>query len=126
MKPTNTLQYKNYLCQVSYSNLKDSLIGRILGMKQIPIFTAQTVAGIKESFHRAVDDYLTACAETGKEPTKPFTGMYTLRFSPVVQEALTVYALAHDTTLAQVMQKALDEFIEKYGIPMPGENGEEN
>ena len=66
MKPTNTLQYKNYLCQVSYSNLKDSLIGRILGMKQIPIFTAQTVAGIKESFHRAVDDYLTACAETGK------------------------------------------------------------
>lgn len=126
MKPTNTLQYKNYLCQVSYSNLKDSLIGRILGMKKIPIFTAQTVAGIKESFHQAVDNYLTTCAETHEEPTKPFTGMYTLRFSPAVQEALTVYALAHDTNLAQVMQRALDEFIENHGVHMPGENREEN
>ena len=126
MKPTNTLQYKNYLCQITFSNRKDSLIGRVMGMKQIPIVTAQTVAGIKESFHRAVDDYLTTCEETGKEPTKQFTGMYTLRFNPAVQEALTVYALAHDTTLAQVMQKALDEFIENHGVPMPGEDGEES
>ena len=82
--------------------------------------------GIKESFHRSVDDYLTACEETGKEPTKPFTGMYTLRFHPAVQEALTVYALANSTTLAHIMQKALDEYIENHKIPMPEKNGEEN
>ena len=126
MKPTNTLQYKNYLCQVSYSNLKDCLIGRIVGMKQIPTFSAQTVAGIKESFHGAVEDYLTACTKAGKEPTKPYTGMYTLRFPPAVQEALTVYALANSTTLAHIMQKALDEYIENHKIQMPKKNGEEN
>ena len=125
LKPANTLRYRNYTCQVSYSNVKDCLTGRVLGVGQIPTVTAQTVAGIKEAFHRAVDDYITVCQETGKEPVKAFTGMYTLRFNPAVQEALTVYALAHDTTLAQVMQKALDEFIEKYGVPMPGEDEEE-
>lgn len=124
MKSTNTLRYRNYTCQVSYSNVKDCLTGRVPGMSQIPTVTAQTVAGIKEAFHRAVDDYLTVCEETGKEPVKAFTGQYTLRFSPAVQEALSLYAMEHETVLAKVMQEALTEYMERHNIELA--QGEED
>ena len=34
-------------------------------------FHADTVDGLRQAFHEAVEDYLETCAKIGKEPQKP-------------------------------------------------------
>jgi len=109
---------------VSYFNVKDCLTGRVLGMSQIPSFTSKTIDGIKDEFHRAVDDYIADCENSGKKPAQAFTGNYTVRTSPAVHEALALYAAEQEVKLATVIQRALQEFLENHDIEIP--NKEEN
>ena len=124
MQTTNTLQYKNYTCQVSYYNVKDCLTGRVLGMSQIPNVNARDLDALTEKFHRAVEEYLLACDSAGKKPAQAFTGNFTVRTTPVIHEALTLYALSQETNLAQIMQQAIGEFLANHDIELP--NKEEN
>ena len=124
MQARNTLQYKNYTCLVSYFNVKDCLTGRVLGMSQIPSFYSKTIEGMKEEFHKAVDDYLAACEREGKKPAQAFTGNYTVRTSPAIHEALALYAAQQEVKLNQIILRAIQSFIEQNGIKIP--NREEN
>ena len=123
MQITNTLQYKKYTCQVTYYNVKDCLTGRVIGMSQIPNVTGQTLAEIKEEFHRAVDEYLLNCSNAGLKPAQAFTGNYSIRTTPAIHEALAMYALEKNMILSQVMQQALIEFIENHDIEIPNREG---
>ena len=102
MQARNTLQYKNYTCLVSYFNVKDCLTGRVLGMSPIPSVTSKTIEGIKEEFHRAVDDYIAVCETEGK--------------NPAIHEALALYAAQQEVKFSQVIQQALNEFIKNHDI----------
>ena len=119
MQARNTLQYKNYTCLVSYFNVKDCLTGRVLGMSQIPSFSSKTIEGIKEEFHKAVDNYITACKNDRKEPAKAFTGNYTIRTTPAIHEALALYAARQEVKFSLIMQQALNEFIKNHDIELP-------
>lgn len=124
MQAGNTLQYKKHTCLVTYFNVKDCLNGRVLGMSQIPSFTSKTIEGIKDEFHRAVDDYIAACEGEGKKPAQAFTGNYTVRTSPAIHEALALYAAQQEVKFSQIMQQAIGEFITNHNIEIP--NREEN
>lgn len=123
MQITNTLQYKNYTCQVTYYNVKDQLVGRVLGMNQIPNVNARTLDELNKEFHRAVDDYIAACESEGKKPAQAFTGNYTVRTSPAIHEALALYAVQQEVKFSQVIQQALLEFLENHGIELPNREG---
>ncbi len=123
MKPTNTLQYKNYTCQIGYYSVNDCLVGKVLGMSQIRNVKAQTVKGIKTEFHRAVDDYLLTCEETGKEPVRAFSGNFSVHITPAVHEALTLYAASKGVLLAKVIQSAIYEYLENHDIQVDDEEG---
>ncbi len=122
MKPTNTMQHKNYFCQVAYSNVNNCLTGKVLGMNSLPAFTAKTVDEMKDAFRRVIDDYLLSCADKGVSPARAFTGNFTVRTTPAIHEALTLYAVSQGTVLAQVMQSAISEYLENHDIQV--ENGE--
>lgn len=124
MQATNTLQYKNYTCQVSYYNVKDQLVGRVLGMSQIANVNARTLDELKKEFHQAVDEYLLSCDNAGMKPAQAFTGNFTVRTTPAIHEALTLYALSQGTNLAQIMQQAIGEFLTNHDIVLA--NKEEN
>lgn len=116
MKPTNTMQYKNYTCQVLYSNVTDSLTGKVLGMNSLPAFSGKTVTELREAFHAVMDKYLLSCDEKGEPPARAFTGNFTVRTTPAIHEALTLYAVSQGTVLAQVMQSAIYEYLENHDI----------
>ena len=114
-----SLQYKNYTCQVTYYNVKDQLVGRVLGMSQIPNVSARTLDELNKEFHRAVDDYIAACESEGKKPAPAFTGNYTVGTSPAIHEALALYAAQQEVKFSQVIQQALLEFLENHDIELP-------
>lgn len=126
MQITNTLQYKNYTCQVTYYNVKDQLVGRVLGMSQIPNVNARTLDELNKEFHQAVDNYIAACESEGKKPAQAFTGNYTVRTSPAIHEALALYAAQQEVKFSQVIQQALLEFLENHGIELPNRESSGN
>ena len=45
-------------------------------------FHADTVDGLRQAFHEAVEDYLETCAKIDKEPQRAYSGRVMFRVSP--------------------------------------------
>lgn len=70
----NLMHYKGYTAQLEYSADDHIFFGRILGIRDMVYFQADSAKDIEREFHKAVDDYLEFCAEIGKEPQKEYNG----------------------------------------------------
>jgi predicted HicB family RNase H-like nuclease len=68
-------------------------------------FHADTVEGLREAFHEAVEDYIETCAQIGKEPQKTYSGQVMFRISPEVHRKA---ALA-----AELSGKSLNQWAEE-------------
>lgn len=66
----NTLEYKGYIANVSYSPNDKVIYGKIFGINDLVTFEANSAKMIKPAFIEAVNDYLETCAEVGKDPEK--------------------------------------------------------
>lgn len=102
MKNTKSaMTYKGYVGTVEYSEEDACLFGRIAGISDIITYEGESVSEIRTAFEDAVDDYLNHCAETGKEPNKPYSGKFVLRIDPSLHARLAVKAQAQGMSLNQ-------------------------
>jgi predicted HicB family RNase H-like nuclease len=103
----------------SYKGYSGSMVfhGRVLGLRDIVTFEAETAEELVRAFHDSVDDYLAFCKERGLEPQKPYSGKLALRTTPEIH-ALLSRAAASDgksvnqwisDTLAEVARKRVDD-----------------
>lgn len=97
----NAMTYKGYVGTVEYSEEDACLFGRIAGIRDIITYEGESVTDIRAAFEEAVDDYLKHCAETGKEPSKPYSGKFMLRVEPSLHARLAAKALASGKSLNQ-------------------------
>ena len=67
------LEYKGYF---GSRNIDDEgrLYGHIMGLSEMVRYFAGNDDELEEQFHEAVDTYLQACKDLGKEPEKPDLG----------------------------------------------------
>ena len=103
----NAMTYKGYVGTVEYSEEDGCLFGRIAGIHDIITYEGESVTEIRQAFEEAVDDYLKHCAETGKEPNKPYSGKFVLRIEPSVHARLAAKALASGKSLNQYAAEVL-------------------
>lgn len=61
-------EYKGYNADIVIDFEGHVLHGKINGIGDLVTFESETVDGIVQEFHSAVDDYLEFCAEHGKVP----------------------------------------------------------
>ena len=61
----STIEYKGYTARVTFDARDAIFIGRVLGVRDIISFHADTVAGLRAAFRVAIDDYLSDCAAMG-------------------------------------------------------------
>ena len=64
----NVLEYKGYCTNIEIDFESHMLYGKIEGIRDLVNFMSQSVEGIEQEFHSAVDDYLEFCRAVGKEP----------------------------------------------------------
>ena len=64
----NVLEYKGYCTNIEIDFESHMLYGKIEGIRDLVNFMSQSVEGIEQEFHSAVDDYLEFCCAVGKEP----------------------------------------------------------
>jgi predicted HicB family RNase H-like nuclease len=66
----NIMNYKGYYTKIKVDTTSHKLRGKIEGINDFVDFEGDDVRSAERGFHEAVDDYLTFCAEIGKEPDK--------------------------------------------------------
>lgn len=107
----NTLYYKNYYTNVSYSAEDKILYGKIEGINDLVTFESESAETIEKEFHSAVDDYLAFCEEVGKEPEKVYKGSFNVRIAPELHKALAEYAVRNGLSLNQATATAIEKFV---------------
>lgn len=76
------MTYKGYAAQIAYDDEGAICTGRIAGIHDRVSFHADTVEGLREAFHEAVEDCIEICARIGKEPQRIYSGQVMFRVSP--------------------------------------------
>ena len=66
---------------------------------------------LQSEFEAAVDDYIETCAEVGKEPQRPFKGLFNVRVPPALHRAAVLRATREGAALNEVVVKALSEYL---------------
>ncbi len=108
----NTMQYKNYVGSVEFSEEDGCFFGRVLGIRALISYEGTTAKALVEDFHGAVNDYLALCAEEGKEPEKAYKGSFNVRISPELHRLAAVYAASHNMTLNRFVESSLERALE--------------
>ena len=104
----NMMRYKGYSARIDYDDDDRIFTGRLAGIRDGVGFHAETVEGLREAFHEAVDDYVETCTKIGKAPQRSFSGQMMFRVSPEVHRRAAVAAELAGKSLNQWAQEVLD------------------
>ena len=105
---TNTMNDKGYAARIDYDDEDAMFTGRIAGIRDGVGFHAETVEGLREAFHEAVEDYIETCAKIGKEPQKTYSGQVMFRVSPEIHRKAALAAELSGKSLNQWAEEVLD------------------
>jgi predicted HicB family RNase H-like nuclease len=97
----NTMNHKGYLARIEFDARDNIFVGRVLGLRAMISFHADTVADLQRAFVAAVDDFLQDCKEQGVKPEKSASGKLMLRVPPEIHGASLVAAQASGKSLNQ-------------------------
>jgi predicted HicB family RNase H-like nuclease len=107
---SSTLKYKDYQGSVAFED--GQLIIQILHIDDFITTECDSAAGAQQAFVTLVDDYLAACREMNKEPSKPFKGSFNVRVSPNLHRSVALAAVDANETMnawiASVLQEKID------------------
>lgn len=83
--------------------------GRMVGIRGVVNYEADTAEGLLQAFRDSVDDYLDDCAERGEDPPKPFSGNLSLRMGADLHKSVFDAAGAQAKSVNQWITDTLAE-----------------
>lgn len=104
------LEYKGYVGSFDLDERDAILHGKLVGIRDLVTYEAPDAAGLVRAFRDAVDDYLSDCAQEGREPDKPFKGRFNVRVDPATHRALALIAGQRRSNLNAVASEALEAY----------------
>lgn len=108
---SDLLKYKGFSGTVEYSADDHCLFGTVQHIVDKLVYTGDSPDEIKAAFESAIDDYLAFCARTGREPNKPFNGVFQVRLAPPLHRELACAAIEESKTLNALVEFALQSYI---------------
>ena len=108
----NTMEYKNYVGSVEFSEADGVFFGKVLGIRSLISYEGTNAAELVGDFHNAVDDYLNFCEEEGIEPEKAYKGSFNVRISPELHKKAVICAAAKQITLNKFVENSLKEAVD--------------
>lgn len=107
----NTMQYKDYLGSVEFSEKDNLFYGKVLGIRSLISYEGRTATELVKDFHGAVDDYLAMCQEEGKEPEKAYRGSFNVRISPELHKQAVIAALTKQVSLNNFVENSIEQAL---------------
>ena len=93
------IEYKGYTGVFEFDPSIDAFHGRVIGLQDIVTFEGRSVAELRSEMEESVEDYLSLCAEVGREPERPYRGEFLIRTTPEVHRAVATAAEADGLSL---------------------------
>lgn len=112
------LTYKGYTGEATIDTDAGILHGRVLGLRDVITFQADTVAGLRMAFAESIDEYLDWCRERNEEPDRPFSGNFLVRVSPELHRQASIRAELEGRSLNQLAGRAFEFYLQR-DIPRP-------
>lgn len=104
---SNTMEYKNYVGSVEFSESDGVFFGKVMGIRAMISYEGTTAKELVEDFHDAVDAYLELCEAEGKIPERAYKGSFNVRVSPELHKQAVIYAASHQMSLNSLVESAL-------------------
>lgn len=108
------LEYKGYHTKIEYSAEDHVLYGKVEGISDLVNFESESAEEIEDEFHKAVDDYLEFCKESGKNPDKEYKGTFNIRIKPGLHKKLSSISFESGETLNATVENALEMYADNY------------
>ena len=105
------IKHKGYFGSVHYNSDDRIFYGKIEFIRALASYEGKDADSLEAAFHEAVDDYLTTCAELGREPEKPFKGSFNVRIAPELHERVMIVATQHGMTLNRFVAETLSQAV---------------
>ena len=103
------MNYKGYSARIEFDADDELFFGKLAGVADVIGFHADTVVGLKQAFHEAVDDYVETCRKLGKDPQKPYSGKMMFRVDPEIHARAARAAELAGKSLNQWAEEVLDK-----------------
>ncbi|HUP07465.1 MAG TPA: type II toxin-antitoxin system HicB family antitoxin [Caldimonas sp.] len=107
----NMMEYKGYIARIDYDDEDEIFVGRLLGLRAVVSFHADTVAKLKREMQLAVDEYVASCEKRGETPEKPMSGQFALRMRPEIHGRAAILAEASGKSLNQFITDVLEDLV---------------
>ena len=105
------LEHKGYQGTVEYSIEDNLLFGKVLGIRGLISYEGVNLAALKKDFADAIDDYLLACEQEGREPMKPYCGILDAKISPDLHKKLQLFSRMNNLRPDDVIEDAIRRYI---------------
>lgn len=103
------LEYKGYQATVSYED--GCLVIQVLHVTDHIVAECTDATKVQAEFESLIDQYIADCADIGKEPEKPFKGVFNVRTSPDLHRKCAKQASRLGITLNEMVCQALEASI---------------
>lgn len=72
----NTIQYKDYVGSIEFSEEDKIFYGKVLGIRSLISYEGENATELIDDFHQAVDDYLELCKKIRSNTGNRFQGKF--------------------------------------------------
>ena len=86
------MKYKGYTAVLKLDEEQGMLFGRVIGLRDVITFQAESVPQAIEEFHASVDSYLELCQSRQESPEKPYSGNFMVRVDPELHRQIATWA----------------------------------
>ncbi len=105
------LKYKEFEGSAELDMKRNVCRGKILYIDDAVTYESTSIQNLQNEFEEAVDDYIETCKQIGKDPQKSCRGQFNVRVSPELHRAATRRSIADDTSLNDVVCRALESYL---------------
>jgi len=96
-----TMRQGDYVAVVEFDPEAEAFHGRVVNLRDVVDFWGTSVRELQREFRRSVRTYEEVCREQGLEPSKPYSGTFSLRLGPDLHRRAAVKAALEGKGLAE-------------------------
>ena len=105
------LSHKGFFGSIHYNHKDRLFYGKVEFIRSLISYEGKDADSLESGFMEAVEDYLTTCADLGREPEKPFKGSFNVRIPPELHERVAIAAAQHGVSLNRFIADALNQVV---------------
>lgn len=109
----NKIEYKGYQAEIFFDAEDSVLYGKVLDINDHIVFEIETPENAKQVLKKVIDDYLEMCSDIGKEPDKPYSGVFNVRIPKDLHKRAVQEARKENKTLNKFVESAIQRALDK-------------